>query len=610
MSTQELPRNAHLDHLKGQAKLLLRSFRHAEPQATRRIGEHFPKAKGKTPEDIRGMSFGLQDALLVVAREYGFANWAELKSHVEQRHEAEFAQAVALIDQGDVEELRQLIEQRPGILAMRSAEDGSKHGDYFAHPYVLWHVAENPVRNGKLPANITEVTRTLVDLARTHGVKSLGTQLNYTISLVASGKVPRECGVQEALLETLVDLGASPDCLDSALANEEMGAAQTLIRLGAPMDVSACAALGETNRMKELLPEADEESRRRALALAAINGQSRACRILVDLGVDPNEYNPEGAHAHATPLHNAISAGHLEAVETLVTRGADTTIKDKLWDGDATGWAEYMNQPEIGSFLKEAAHYMPGIEAIRVGDIENLKAWLTEHPELVNHRLGSNGRTPLHHATDWPGNGPNRAEVIRVLVEAGADVNARAENMPHTETPLHWACSAERDSDEGVAAVKALVEAGADVNLDGGCLGNGTPLVDAIIFRNVRSGLYLLEHGAKFDLPLAAGAGRMDLVESFYREDGSFHNPYGDMPHRDSTSDGKAEANMAICVASINGQQDCMAYLVERGANINMVSVVGTTPLDETIIHGHPSCEKWLRARGAKTSAELKEAAG
>jgi ankyrin repeat protein len=42
--------------------------------------------------------------------------------------------------------------------------------------------------------------------------------------------------------------------------------------------------------------------------------------------------------------------------------------------------------------------------------------------------------------TDWPGHYPDGPQTIALLVDAGADVNARFTGS-HRETPLHWAAS-------------------------------------------------------------------------------------------------------------------------------------------------------------------------
>jgi len=74
------------------------------------------------------------------------------------------------------------------------------------------------------------------------------------------------------------------------------------------------------------------------------------------------------------------------------------------------------------------------VKVIRTGDLPTLKRLLAEHPEISQARLGDSGmsRTLLHVATDWPGHFPNGAATVAVLVEAGADVNARFTG-PHTD---------------------------------------------------------------------------------------------------------------------------------------------------------------------------------
>jgi uncharacterized protein len=73
-------------------------------------------------------------------------------------------------------------------------------------------------------------------------------------------------------------------------------------------------------------------------------------------------------------------------------------------------------------------------DAIHRGDTDRLRHLLAEHPELASAAIGA-CRSLLHVATDWPGHHPRVAATIAVLVQAGADVNARFTG-PHTETPL------------------------------------------------------------------------------------------------------------------------------------------------------------------------------
>jgi hypothetical protein len=152
------------------------------------------------------------------------------------------------------------------------------------------------------------------------------------------------------------------------------------------------------------------------------------------------------------------------------------------------------------------------VEAIHTGDLPTLKRLLAEHPELCTARLGDDdpagmSRTLLHVATDWPGHFPNGPATVAVLVEAGADVNARFRG-PHAETPLHWAASS-----NDVRVLDALLDAGADIEAPGAVLGGGPPLADATGFGQWQAAHRLVERGAQTTLSEAATLGLMDRVE-------------------------------------------------------------------------------------------------
>jgi len=101
-----------------------------------------------------------------------------------------------------------------------------------------------------------------------------------------------------------------------------------------------------------MLPTAEPEDRHRALALSCLLGHADIARLLLDNGEDPDRFNPEGNHAHSTPLHQAVCAGHADVVRLLVERGARLDIRDTIWNGTPLGWAEHCKQNEIGEYLR------------------------------------------------------------------------------------------------------------------------------------------------------------------------------------------------------------------------------------------------------------------
>jgi ankyrin repeat protein len=78
-----LPPRANLDHLKKQAKKLLRLYRDGDPAAITRFANGLPAAAHRTSEEITALRLRLHDAQSCIAREYGFASWSNLSLHVE-----------------------------------------------------------------------------------------------------------------------------------------------------------------------------------------------------------------------------------------------------------------------------------------------------------------------------------------------------------------------------------------------------------------------------------------------------------------------------------------------------------------------------------------------
>lgn len=79
--SERLPARPDLTYLRRQGKKLLLGVRSGEPAALSRVRNSLPNPR-KNSLNSRNHVFGLRDALLVIAREYGFPSWAKLKVDV------------------------------------------------------------------------------------------------------------------------------------------------------------------------------------------------------------------------------------------------------------------------------------------------------------------------------------------------------------------------------------------------------------------------------------------------------------------------------------------------------------------------------------------------
>jgi len=268
----------------------------------------------------------------------------KLPAH-EQIKDTVFRRAVDLLDAGDTAGLRAHLTDHPEVIHQRvSVGDGN----YFSNPTLLEFVAENPVRRGRLPPNIVEVAKVILDA----GVRTDQAIIDSTLVLVSSGRVPRECNAQVALIDLLCDYDADPNCgMLPALAHGAFEAVDALIRCEARVDLTVAAATGRIDDVRQMLAGADNESRHRALALAAQHGHVEIVRLLLDAGEDSNRNNPVGCHPHSSPLHQAAFAGHEHVVRLLVERGARLDIKDTKFQGTPLDWARFAGQTEIEKYL-------------------------------------------------------------------------------------------------------------------------------------------------------------------------------------------------------------------------------------------------------------------
>src|SRR5215469_2908422 len=207
--------------------------------------------------------------------------------------------------------------------------------------------------------------------------------------------------------------------------------------------------------------------------------------------------------------------------------------------------------------------------AVHAGDVEAVRRLLRADPALANARIGggTDGRaTTLHLVTDWPGYFPRGPEIVRLLIDAGADPNALttgkgSEPGPGSETPLHYAASS-----DDVDVAEALIDGGADIEVPDGSI--GTPLDNAIGYGCWHVARLLVTRGVRVDKAWhAAGLGLLGRLDELLGT-ASF------------TAEQVSQAFWHACAA---GQRRAAERLLAAGADLNWEpDYAGGTPLDAT----------------------------
>jgi len=120
--SRDLPKQPHIDVPKRLARELLNLYRSGDADAVERIRHRHPKFKkaesgakilvDNEPRD--GAEFKLSDAQLVIAREYGFRSWAQLKERIDGNTVTGLL--LKAINEGDCETTVRLLKANPNLL--------------------------------------------------------------------------------------------------------------------------------------------------------------------------------------------------------------------------------------------------------------------------------------------------------------------------------------------------------------------------------------------------------------------------------------------------------------------------------------------------------------
>ena len=279
-----------------------------------------------------------------------------------------------------------------------------------------------------------------------------------------------------------------------------------------------------------------------ALHQAVLSGDRAATERQIRVGADVNVANRYGV----TPLSLAAQRGHADLIDLLLKAGASVkTAEAKL--------------PEGQTLLMLAA---------RTGNVALLKSLIAAGSN-VNARETRTGTT----AAVWAATS-NRADAIRLLAEAGADLNvlSKVTAYPHTQAGVLLS-----GLEEGVSYV------GQTVLPRGGW--------SAV--------MYTAREGAvEAARALADSHANLDLTDP--------------------------EGTTALIIAIINGHYDVASVLIEKGADPNIADIKGMTPLyaavdmhtigdtfgrpypPRDVIEGSLAAARMLLTGGANVNARLK----
>jgi ankyrin repeat protein len=283
------------------------------------------------------------------------------------------------------------------------------------------------------------------------------------------------------------------------------------------------------------------------IANAAQSKDAAAVRKLLKDGADVNAAQGDGM----TALHWAALNGDVDMASMLLYAGANVGAKTRI------------------------GGYTPLHLAAQVGNAGVIAPLVAAGAQVA--ALTSTGATALMQAAH-----SGSADAVRILIENGADPNVK--ETANGQTALMFAAAADR-----VDVVKLLLSRGADINVTSRVEDfsqltmtndvdqNGVPRPQAPpppggrdipgVTRPYNYNELIDKHGGLAALHFAARQGAMATADALLKGGAKINQR------------GAGDLTTPILVAAINGHFDLVSYLLDSGADPNLASIGGVTPL-------------------------------
>ncbi|CAE7206410.1 ANKRD50 [Symbiodinium sp. KB8] len=344
-----------------------------------------------------------------------------------------------------------------------------------------------------------------------------------------------------ASVEALLRRPQNPDLVDSRGRTALMAAAESGALESVQLLTSACVDLDKTR----------EGSCDTAVSAAALNGHLDVVRFLVEKGADKDKAATDGV----TPVLVAAYSGHVHVVRFLIEMGAD---KDKANSNGAT----------------------PVFIASQNGHIDVLRLLIETGADMDKAKTA--GATPVYIACER-----GHTDVVCLLVEKRADKDAARNDGA---TPL-FVASAHAHLD----VVRVLLENGA--NKDKAMHNGATPLYIASQNGHLDVVRLLIETGADKDrarndgatpIYIASEKGHSDVVRLLIEK--------GAVATRSAWGHLRVMCFLYACDGVVR-------LLIDRGADKNLASNDGGTPLLVASQNGHADVVRLPSEKGATDAA-------
>jgi ankyrin repeat protein len=278
----------------------------------------------------------------------------------------------------------------------------------------------------------------------------------------------------------------------------------------------------------------------------------------------------------------------------------------------------FLSWPKLAAHIESLANanspssaFETAADAIITGAVTTLDQLLREHPDLVRARSAREHRATLLHYVSANGvegdrqvSPKNAAHLTRMLLDAGADVDATADVYGGACTTLGLVATSAPPAIAGVQIriIDVLLEYGAKMDIEGSaghrhslvraCLANGQP----------EAATHLVDRGAPLDLPGAAGVGRFDVVKRFFDDAGTLKGAtdsdlrdgfalacaYGRTPVVDFLSQRTIAVDTELTfhgaghtglhVAAYHANVDTVRILLQHGASVDVIDKTWKTP--------------------------------